>query len=86
MLFRNAPHPNAARVAINWLLSREGQKVYQKVRGSDSRRLDIPKDDVRPYNRRVKGIRTFETDQSNVMDITPILRFVRKHFKPKKIN
>ncbi len=52
MLFRNAPHPNAARVAINWLLSREGQMVYQKVRGSDSRRIDIPKDNVLSYKRR----------------------------------
>ena len=84
MLFRNAPHPNAARVAINWLLSREGQKVHQKVRGSDSRRIDIPKDDVKSYNRRVKGIRAFETDRANVMDITPILKFTRKYFRPKK--
>ena len=30
-LFKNAPHPNAAKVAINWLLSREGQDAYQKV-------------------------------------------------------
>ena len=27
-LFKNAPHPNAAKVAINWLLSREGQIAY----------------------------------------------------------
>ena len=84
MLFRNAPHPNAARVAINWLLSREGQMVYQKVRGSDSRRIDIPKDNVLSYKRRVKGIRAVETDRPEVMDITPILKFTRKYFKPKK--
>ena len=84
MLFRNAPHPNAARVAINWLLSREGQVVYQKVRGSDSRRIDIPKDNVLSYKRRVKGIRAVETDRPEVMDITPILKFTRKYFKPKK--
>lgn len=84
MLFRNAPHPNAARVAINWLLSREGQMVYQKVRGSDSRRIDIPKDNVLSYKRRVKGIRAIETDRPEVMDITPILKFTRKYFKPKK--
>ena len=32
-LVNGAPHPNAARVAINWLLSREGQMAYQKVYG-----------------------------------------------------
>lgn len=83
MLFRNAPHPNAARVAINWLLSREGQAVYQKIRGSDSRRIDIPKDDVKSYNRRVEGIRAIETDIANHMDISHILKFTRKYFKPK---
>ena len=85
MLFRNAPHPNAARVAVNWLLSREGQMVYQKVRRSDSRRIDIPKDDVAPYNRRVEGLKGVETDQAKFMEITPILNFVKKHFKPKKL-
>ncbi len=85
MLFRNAPHPNAARVAVNWLLSREGQEVYQNIRGSDSRRIDKPKEDVKSYNRRVKGIRAIETDKANHMDITPILKFTRKYFKAKKM-
>src|SRR5215470_6988552 len=26
-----APHPNAGRLAIDWFLSREGQRIYQKV-------------------------------------------------------
>ena len=47
-----APHPNAGKVFINWLLSRQGQIVvqteYAKVRtgASNSRRIDIPKDMV----------------------------------------
>ncbi len=85
MLMRNAPHPNAARVAINWLLSREGQAVFQKIRTSDSRRIDIPKDDVASYYRRVKGIKAVDTDRPEVMDMTEILNFVRKHFKPKRM-
>lgn len=32
-LVNRALHPNAARVAVNWLLSREGQTSYQKVFG-----------------------------------------------------
>ncbi len=43
-----APHPNAARVYINWLLSREGQIAYQKATGNNSLRTDIPKDAVEP--------------------------------------
>ena len=58
---KNAPHPNAARVFINWFLSREGQMAWQRVmntivlEGSDSMRIDIPKDDVISAYRRAKG-------------------------------
>ena len=30
-LINRAPHPNAARVFINWYLSRQGQRVWQNV-------------------------------------------------------
>ncbi|HEY3306100.1 MAG TPA: extracellular solute-binding protein [Candidatus Binatia bacterium] len=43
-----APHPNAAKIYINWLLSREGQIAYQKATGTNSLRTDIPKNDVNP--------------------------------------
>ena len=50
-----APHPNAAKVFINWFLSRRGQIALQKLGDVDeppnSRRIDIPKDDVPPANR-----------------------------------
>lgn len=55
-LFNRAPNPNAAKVAINWLLSREGQIVYQKIEtDGESLRIDIPKDNVLPRIRRVPG-------------------------------
>ena len=43
-----APHPNAAKIYINWILSREGQIAYQKATGTNSLRTDISKDDVNP--------------------------------------
>ncbi|MGB7951464.1 MAG: extracellular solute-binding protein [Candidatus Binatia bacterium] len=60
-LINRAPHPNAAKVFINWYLSREGQSVWQKVmnvrevEASDSMRVDIPKEDVLPDGKRVAG-------------------------------
>ena len=42
--FKNAPHPNATKVYINWFLSREGQLIWQKLTGRNSFRTDIPKD------------------------------------------
>jgi len=62
LVFLNrAPHPNAAKVFINWYLSRQGQMVWQNVMNkkevepSDSMRIDIPKDDVLPEARRADG-------------------------------
>jgi iron(III) transport system substrate-binding protein len=60
-LIGNAPHPNAARVFINWFLSREGQTVWQEAMNvkvaepSDSMRIDIPKERVSPSARRDNG-------------------------------
>lgn len=38
---KNAPHPHAARVFVNWLLSKEGQELYVKVMHQSTRRLDV---------------------------------------------
>jgi iron(III) transport system substrate-binding protein len=43
-LMDKAPHPNAAIVYLNWLLSKEGQMDYVKS-GRNSRRLDVPPSD-----------------------------------------
>ncbi len=47
-LANKAPHPNAAKVLINWFLSREGQMTVQKTGpdepGQNSLREDIPKE------------------------------------------
>jgi iron(III) transport system substrate-binding protein len=40
-LMDRAPHPNAAKIYINWLLSRAGQTEWAKTKGN-SRRLDVP--------------------------------------------
>lgn len=40
-LARNAPHPNAARVFGNWLLSREGQETVHKASSSTPARKDM---------------------------------------------
>lgn len=39
---KDAPHPNAAKLFTNWFLSKEGQSVYTKMRGSASVRKDVP--------------------------------------------
>jgi iron(III) transport system substrate-binding protein len=41
ILLKNSPHPNAAKLFINWFLSREGQEVYTRSMHQASRRLDV---------------------------------------------
>jgi iron(III) transport system substrate-binding protein len=43
-----APNPNAAKVYLNWLLSKEGQTDISKAAGYPSRRLDVPTDHLNP--------------------------------------
>ena len=60
-LINRAPHPNTAKVFVNWYLSRQGQTVWQnvmnkkEVEASDSMRIDIPKDKVAAPARREEG-------------------------------
>ncbi|HXR85693.1 MAG TPA: extracellular solute-binding protein [Stellaceae bacterium] len=41
-VFKERPHPNAARVFINWLLSKDVQYGLAKATEQASRRLDVP--------------------------------------------
>ncbi len=45
-LINKAPHPNATKVFLNWLLSKEGQTLWQRHSKTNSLRVDIPKNDV----------------------------------------
>lgn len=45
----SSPNKNAARVFLNWILSRDGQNHFQKLTRENSLRVDIPKDSVPPY-------------------------------------
>jgi ABC-type Fe3+ transport system substrate-binding protein len=83
-LVNRAAHPNAAKVFINWYLSREGQLTLQRViakagDGSvvpDSLRIDIPKDDIPLENRRVQGVKYLDLDTPERIEYEPILKVV----------
>jgi len=48
-ILKHPPHPNAAKVFINWLLSRDGQEIFSRAMGVGSRRLDIDTKWLREY-------------------------------------
>lgn len=41
-VMKDAVHPNAARLFVNWLLSPEGQDTMSKARGVETMRKDVP--------------------------------------------
>ena len=78
-LLNRAPHPNAAKIFINWLLSREGQITLQGAIAKsgglapDSLRIDIPKDDVVPKNRRLDKVQYLAMDIPSRLDTEPVI-------------
>ncbi len=74
-----SPHPNASRVFINWLLSREGQTAVQRDgQVNDSLRLDISKSDLRPMARRKEGAKYMVTWKAEWMDAEPMQKVVNQ--------
>jgi iron(III) transport system substrate-binding protein len=79
----NAPHPNAAKLFVNWLLSREGQTTLQRTvntpyNSEESLRADVPKDMVRSDLRRVDGVKYLLVDRPEYIDMQPIYDIVEK--------
>ncbi len=84
-LINMAPHPNAAKVAINWFLSREGQMVFQKVNPEyDSLRIDIPKDGVLPALRRKKGVDYLVLAGPGFKNMVPVNKIINEVWKKKR--
>lgn len=48
VLVNKAPHPNAAKIFINWLLGKEGQTLVQNASGTQSAREDISTEGLIP--------------------------------------
>jgi hypothetical protein len=82
--------PNAAKVFINWFLSRRGHialQKYEDLYGDDppnSRRIDIPKDMLPPSSRLVEGRRYFDFSEAKYADMTPIFQLAKEFMKGRE--
>ena len=65
-LFKNAPHPNAAKVYINWLLTKEAQTEFARAMGYVSARVDVPTDHVPAW--RIPREGAVDTAHEDAMD------------------
>ncbi len=85
-LMNQAPHPAAAKVFINWLLSRDGQLSFQKIMNSDnllveSLRIDISKDAVPAAQRRVAGVKYVNMDSAERSNQEPVNKLFKEIIK-----
>jgi iron(III) transport system substrate-binding protein len=86
-LVKGAPHPNAAKVFVNWFLSRRGQIALQSSNDlygeppPNSRRIDIPKDGLLPENRMVDGRSYIDISGPEYADLTPIFKLGKEIMK-----
>lgn len=75
-----APHLNAARIYLNWLLSREGQTLFTKVMNTLSRRTDVPTDHY-PEGVLQPGVEYVETYSEEATERRgPMYSFMREVF------
>lgn len=54
-LIRNAPHPNAAKLFLQWLFTKEGQALFMRALPAISVRKDVPQDALPEGLRYVEG-------------------------------
>jgi iron(III) transport system substrate-binding protein len=60
-LLANAPHPNAARLFINWIASKEGLSVFVRTRGDAPTRNDVDESSLPRNVIPVPGVEYFDT-------------------------
>lgn len=61
-LVDGSPHPNAAKVFLNWLLSKEGQELVTPYVGTPSLRLDVSTEGLNPIRIPEPGRKYFPSD------------------------
>lgn len=90
LLMDKPAHPNAAKILLNWLLSRDGQIALQRdgenAGAVDSLRIDIPKADVNPLMRRKEGVKYLEMWNPNWMNMKPVEELINQAIGEGKKN
>ncbi len=59
-----APHPNAATVLTNWLLTAEGQAAVSQAYGQPATRLGVPATGIDPFSSIIPGEKVYFTDEN----------------------
>lgn len=70
-IVKDAPHPNAAVVFLNWFLTREPQEIFQRTNDMVSRRKDVGVKGVPDYVMPVEGVKYVDTYALDYMKYYP---------------
>lgn len=81
-LVNKTTRPNAARVLINWLLSKEGATAWSVAQGVPSLRMDVPMSHVDPLFIYDPAKKYLEEDEASVKEKGKSLEIAREIFGP----
>jgi ABC-type Fe3+ transport system substrate-binding protein len=80
-LINRAPHPNAAKVFINWLLGRDAQIAWSRAMNHVSLRVDVPTDHLPSYALPRPGVKYWSSDsEENVGRSAEETKFLKELF------
>lgn len=65
-LLKNSPHPNAAKLFINWSLSKEGAIVFSRAYDRQSARLDVSLEGLTELGLRQPGMKYHDSDSEEI--------------------
>jgi iron(III) transport system substrate-binding protein len=78
-LLNRHPHPSAAKLYSNWLLSKEGQAEFSRATGYVSGRVDVSSDHVASWRVPIQGsVKTYTREAMNAKE--PLAALLREVF------
>lgn len=83
VLLDKVPHPNAAKIFINFMFTQEGQTLLSQSYGNQSRRLDVTTQRLEPDATRDPGAKYYESDaEEAVLKLPEMRRLAQEMFAP----
>jgi len=79
-LVNKAPHPNAAKLYVNWLLSKEGQTEMSRGAAYASARVDIPTNHLEPWELPKQGFFLIDTEEGRALENEKVKALVAQVF------
>ncbi len=83
--YNKPAHPNALKVWVNWITSKEGQEAYARAGANHSLRIDVPTDYLKPEQLRQEGAKYYEGWSEAAYERNQAAtKLAREIFAPKK--